>query len=153
MLNAAMNIIVLKEFGVEFPLVLVNNSDNTGFCGFNINLNMAFDREKSYEVFRDELQEKFIAILKFLKENPNIKEHVAEESQNVPEDMEVPVDLIRIEGITFTEDRGEGVLKEAYPDVNEFISNNFNVKEFSYNPCGMTIFYRIELEEPFKMIF
>jgi len=149
-----MSVIALKQFGLDFPLVLINNKEKTGFCGFNINLNMPFDKDKSYEVFRDELQVKFKEILTFVKENQSLREHFTDEGCiNLPEGTNVPVELIRIEGISFTKDTGEGALKEAYPDLHEFIQDNFDVKEFGYDPCGMTIFYRVEFNTPFNINF
>ena len=103
-----MSVIALKQFGLDFPLVLINNKEKTGFCGFNINLNMPFDKDKSYEVFRDELQVKFKEILTFVKENQSLREHFTDEGCiNLPEGTNVPVELIRIEGISFTKDTGE----------------------------------------------
>jgi len=154
MIHQGMSVIALKKFGFDYPLVLIKNKDKTGFCGFNINLNMDFDKEKSYEVFRDELQIKFKEIITFVKENSNLREYFTEKGCiNVPEGTEVPVELIRIEGISFTKDTGDGALKEAYPDLYDFIQENFKVKKISYNPCGMTIFYRVEFEDGFKINF
>ena len=152
MINAAMSVIALKELG-EYPkysLVLIENKDKNGFCGFNINLNFALD--KSYEDARKEIQDDIIKILTLIRREQDLSGHIEGKwCNNVPEGTEINVELIRIEAISFTKDRGEGALKEAYPDLHEFIQENFKVKEFKYTPFGMTIFYQVELENTFKI--
>lgn len=153
-INMGMSFFVLDKFSA-YPIVLINDKDKKGFCGFNIDIYenlMGIDLKDAKKLVQDRMQE----VLEFVKENrTTLREHLwvrdEEEIYNIPEGTKFKVEIIRFEGIQFTEDRGAGSLEEAYPELHKYVQDNFDVKEIKYTPFGMSIFYQVEVTDGFEI--